>query len=101
MQALKALVIILGILILIAFGFLAYGVATKFGGSKPTVAVERNFAENRITLPAGARVVETTFGGGRIILRMVKPDGAEALVLIDAATGVRAGLVHLDRETPQ
>ena len=31
MQALKALVITLGILILIAFGFMVYGVATKFG----------------------------------------------------------------------
>ena len=101
MQALKALVIILGILILIAFGFLAYGVATKFGGSKPTVAAEGAFAENRVALSAGARVVETTFGGGRIILRVVEPDGAEALVLIDAATGVRVGLVHLDRETLQ
>ena len=99
MQALKALVIILGILIMIAFGFLAYGVATKFGSSKPTVAAEGAFAENRVALSAGARVVETTFGDGRIILRVVTPDGAEALVLIDAATGVRVGLVHLDRET--
>ncbi len=101
MQALKTLVIILGILILIAFGFLAYGVATKFGGSNPTVAAEGNFAENRVALSAGARVVETTFGGGRIILRVVEPDGTEALVLIDATTGVRVGLVHLDRETLQ
>ena len=101
MQALKALVIILGICILIAFGFLAYGVTTKFGGSKPTVAAEGNFAENRVALPAGARVVETTFGGGRIILRVVKADGTEALVLIDAATGARAGLVHLDRDKLQ
>ena len=101
MQALKALVIILGILILIAFGFLAYGVATKFGSSKPTVAAKGSFAENRVELSAGARVVETTFGDGRIILRVVKPDGAEVLVLIDAATGVRVGLLHLDRETLQ
>ncbi len=101
MQALKALVIILGIFILIAFGFLAYGVATKFGGSKPTVAAESSFAETRVALPADARVIETTFGGGRIILRVVKSDGTEALVLIDAATGVRVGLLHLDRETLQ
>ena len=101
MQALKALVIILGIFILTAFGFLAYGVATKFGGSKPTVAAKDNFAETRVALPAGTRVIETTFGGGRIILRVVKPDSTEALVLIDAATGVRVGLLHLDRETLQ
>ena len=101
MQTLKALVIILGILILIAFGFLAYGVATKFGGSKPRVAAQGSFSENWVALSAAARVVETTFGGGRIILRVVTPDGAEALVLIDAATGVRVGLVHLDRETLQ
>lgn len=98
MQALKALVITLGILILIAFGFLAYGVATKFGGSKGTVAVDGDFTESRVALPEGSRIVETSYGGGRVIVRVVKPDGSEALVLIDAATGVRAGLVHLDRE---
>ena len=47
MQTLKALVIILGILILIAFGFLAFGVATKFGSSKPTVAAKGNFSKGK------------------------------------------------------
>ena len=34
-------------------------------------------------------------GGGRIVLRIRQPDGASALIVIDAATGRRQGLVRL------
>lgn len=101
MQALKALVITLGILILVAFGFLVYGVATQVDPGPEDVQVSGAFGETRVTIPAGSRVLETQLGGGRIVVRVAKPDGGEALVLIDAATGVGAGLVHLDQGPPR
>jgi len=101
MQALKALVITLGILILIAFGFMVYGVATKFGKESEEVLVSGAFEETRVVIPVGARVLETSLGDGRIVVRVAKPDGGEALVLIDAESGKRAGLVHLDQGPPQ
>ena len=101
MQALKALVITLGILILIAFGFMVYGVATKFGKESEEVLVSGTFEEARVVIPVGARVLETSLGDGRIVVRVAKPDGGEALVLIDAESGKRAGLVHLDLGLPQ
>lgn len=101
MQALKALVIILGILIFVAFGFLAYGVATKFDTGGDAGPVSGAFGESRVAIPAGARILDVTLGSGRIVVRVAKPEGGEALVLIDAATGARAGLVHLEQGPPR
>ena len=94
MQPLKALVIFLGVLIFVAFGVLAYGVATKFktSGETPT---SRHFEATNVEIPAGARIVETQIGGNRIILRVETPDGGMALILIDAGTGERTGVIHL------
>ena len=73
MQALKALVITLGILILFAFGFMVYGVATKFGKEGEEVQVSGAFEETRVVIPAGARVLESRLGGGRIMVRGEQP----------------------------
>jgi hypothetical protein len=95
MQALKALVIVLGLLIFVAFGFLAYGVATKFDTGPGKVKVSGSFGESQVDMPAGAQVLETSLGDGRIVVRIAKPDGEQALILIDPASGGRAGIVHL------
>ena len=94
MQPLKALVIFLGVLIFVAFGVLAYGIATKFktSGETPT---SRHFEATNVEIPAGARIVETRIGGNRIILRVETSDGSMALILIDAGTGKRTGVIHL------
>ncbi|MEC8172711.1 MAG: hypothetical protein VX090_04955 [Pseudomonadota bacterium] len=94
MQPLKALVIFLGVLIFVAFGVLAYGVATKFktSGETPT---SRHFEATNVEILAGARIVETQIGGNRIILRVETPDGGMALILIDAGTGERTGVIYL------
>jgi hypothetical protein len=97
MQTLKALVITLGILILIAFGFMAYGVATKFGKEGEETLISGTFRETRVIIPAGARILETNLSGGRFVVRVAKPDGGEALVLIDVESGKGAGLIHLDQ----
>lgn len=101
MQALKALVITLGILILIAFGFMVYGVATKFGKEGEEAPISGAFGETRVVIPAGSKILSTNLGSGRIVLRVAKADGSQALVLIDAETGRRAGLVHLDQGPPR
>jgi hypothetical protein len=97
MQTLKALVITLGILILIAFGFMVYGVATKFGKEGEDVPISSAFRETRVVIPAGARILETNLGGGRIMVRVAKPDGGEALIIIDTESGKGASLIHLDQ----
>ena len=58
-------------------------------------AAPRTFGETRIELPPGAVVEETTAGDGRLIVRLGLPDGDSALLLIDADSGRRLGLVRL------
>lgn len=99
MQALKALVVTLGILIVIAFGFLAYGLLNKvdtLGGGKSKLAPSvGGFGETHVAIPKGARVVETRIGDGRLFLRLEKAGGGEAVLVIDPSTGRRIGVVHL------
>lgn len=47
-----------------------------------------------VAVPAG-ELLEVTVGGGQIVLRYRGPDGGERLVLVDQATGRRAGTVTL------
>ena len=101
MQALKAIVIILGVFILIAFGFLVYGVATKFDGGEAGMALDSSFGETNIAIPAGSQILDIALGFGRILVRVEKAKGGEALVIVDATTGKRIGLLHLDQGPPR
>ena len=97
MQALKALVISLGFLILLAFGVLAYGIATKFGHSGDNNAVSSGFGETKILIPAGGRVLEMRPERGRLILRVRHANASESLLVVDLNTGQQTGTIHLDQ----
>ena len=60
------------------------------GGSEP----DRVF-QSTITLPAGARVIETRVTEDRIVLRVAGSDGGETLVLLNAADGQEHGRITL------
>ncbi len=109
MKALKALVITMGVLIAAGLTVLVVMVIKGAGNDAPraplaaapapapttTTTPAPGFGETGVTLPRGAEIVETSTGGGRIVLRLRQPDGARALLIIDAATGRRLGLVRL------
>tara|TARA_Y100001934_G_scaffold151214_1_gene181301 strand:+ start:20317 stop:20622 length:306 start_codon:yes stop_codon:yes gene_type:complete len=95
MQPLKALVIFLGVLIFVAFGFLAYGIISKLKTDGNVPPHLDKFIETTVAAPKGARIIETRIEGNRILVRLEKTDGREALVLIDARTGKKLGLIHL------
>ena len=101
MHILKPLVITLGVLIFIALGFLVYGITTKFNGVGMYKAVESAFGETHVLIPAGSKVIETSYGGGNIILRLKKANGGEALLLISGVSGKSDGLVHLIQGPPK
>lgn len=105
MQALKALVIFMGVLIIIGMGLVAYGIAVKFGkvadgDDAPMAAITgKAWPEDvRVAIPPGARIAETVLGDGRIALRLVLADGGETVLLFDLATGVRLGAIELVTE---
>lgn len=105
MQALKALVIFMGVLIVIGMGILAYGISVKFGEQveqeattspgPPAMTPPSWDGDLAVAVPAGAQVAETLVAEGRMIVRLALPDGGQRYVVVDLATGRRLGAVDL------
>jgi hypothetical protein len=83
-RVLKAVVIGLAILIVIALGALVVGIVLKFNGhGAPSIAATPGL---RYRVPAGAKVVEMQTVPGRLILHVRTPAGDE-VDIIDTADG--------------
>jgi hypothetical protein len=89
-RGLKAVVILLGALIIIAFGLLVVGALTRFHAKS---APNASALENTIALPAGATIVSSEVQSDRLILR-VKAQGGESIYIIDTGTGHLVGRVQ-------
>ncbi|MEO0034347.1 MAG: hypothetical protein RLZZ501_370 [Pseudomonadota bacterium] len=103
MKALKALVIVLGLLIVAGVVLLIYGVSSRLGprpapaasaGSGTTTA----FGTVAVPLPGGAQVVQVLSAGERLVVRIATPDSTE-LVVLDPARGEIAGRFSLAAPT--
>ena len=99
MRALKALVIAMAVLIAAGLGVIVVALVERAGeplsDSPKAAAGAPAFGEVRVPVPAGARLVETTVAGDRLILRLRLADGAARIVVVDLATGRRLGTVRL------
>ena len=111
MQALKAVVIFMGVLIVIMMVVVAYGVVVKFGdvmdgedAAGPGLPVGAPVMEGawerdlRVAVPAGARVAETVLADGRMVVRMVLPDDSQRYLVFDLGTGEQLGAIDLEPE---
>lgn len=87
-RVLKAVVISLGVLIVIALGALVGAAIVKGTGGGPSSAS----APFAAALPADARIVGTAMGEGRILVQVSSPAGDEVLVF-DAASGRLLGRI--------
>ena len=115
MQALKAIVIFLGVLIVIGMGILAYGITQKFeewqakkdseaaptplvavapAGSAPVMA-EVWAGDLKVAVPAGARVAETVVADGQMIVRLSLADDSQRYLIFDLGTGKQIGAIEL------
>lgn len=95
LQALKVLVVIMGLMIFVGLGFLAYGIAAKFtGGETARVGPAEPMS---LTLPKGAEVRETTLDGERVLVRVALPDGSMRLLIFDIGAGRELGRIDLKR----
>lgn len=110
MQALKALVIFLGVLIVIGMGILAYGIMLKFGEWQAKKDVETTPAplavttpvvaevwtgDLKVAIPAGARVAETVVADGQLIVRLSLADDSQRYLIFDLGTGRQIGAIEL------
>jgi hypothetical protein len=79
-RGLKAVVIILGVLIVLGLGALITGLVLKFNGRGG------RGDNNMFALPPGATIVSNEVSGSRLILR-VKSDAGEEIDIVDTQDG--------------
>lgn len=91
MAALKVLVVVMGVLIVAGVATIIYGLATRLDLSRP------RFADGRLELPAGARIVDMAAAGEKLVLRVALPDARERLIVVDLARGQQVGTLELVR----
>ncbi len=124
MQALKALVVVLGVIIAAGIALLgvtvyqravdladeqaptssairasAGSVAGKTGGEE--AGTRRDFGTQALALPKGSRIVEMVAEGDRLILRLRLRDGGLQIVILDMTSGRRLGTVRLKEGEPE
>jgi hypothetical protein len=112
MQALKALVIIMGVLIVIGTAVVVvtiYNRVSRMGGQQsaadvpaatgaaPPVAdaAPASFGEARLPVPDGCRVVEMVPAGDRLLLRLGSIQRCNRILVIDLDTGSQLGSIDL------
>ena len=108
MQALKALVIVMGVLILAGMALVGYTIvkrATAPEASRRTVAAGSSaspaageaapYGPVEIALPAGARILRTETAGRRLIVELELAGGGERILAIELETGKLLGTIDL------
>ncbi len=109
MQSVKALVIVMGLLILTGLGLLVYGVAGQVSeiagpGTPPgppagtPPGTPGGFGAASVTLPAGCVLAEARLDEGRLVLRAEGPSGrpdCQQVILLDPASGAELGRITI------
>ena len=92
MQALKGLVIGMGILIVLGLALVAYGLVSRVSKNGGEGA---GFGEMSLGLPAGCSIAEARGHEGRLILRAEGPEdrGCQQIIIVDMASGKILGRV--------
>ncbi|MDA0653174.1 MAG: hypothetical protein O3C49_07850 [Proteobacteria bacterium] len=126
MRWLKTLVIGMGALIVIGLTVVIVKVAQQAGGPAQSVATgpappgppgppgppvigapapvsllaaAKMLGDISVAIPAGAAAEELVTDAGRLIVRLRLTDGRAALLLIDASTGKKLGMITLDNRS--
>jgi hypothetical protein len=91
MRALKALVIVMGVMLLVGFIALIVVIAeraSKKTADRPAIpATGQPLTAAPVELPRGARIENMAAGTDRVVVDLVLPDGEHRLLVIDLATG--------------
>jgi hypothetical protein len=101
MQALKALVIFMGVLIVAGMALLVYGLVTRTGGgdgrgAAPGAPAARPFGALELAVPAGCTIAGSELAGERLVVRLdgLAERGCQQLVIVDLAGGRELGRVR-------
>ena len=92
MRALKALVIVMGVLIVVGTGVVIVTVARRVSHVAHPAAAP---IAATLDLPAGCGVAEMTSVGDRLALRLAGDGDCRRIILVDPATGATTGHIAL------
>jgi hypothetical protein len=101
MQALKILVVVLGLFLIAGVVALGVGIAYRLNhrdlSPSPVTArtVPLSGATRLVTLPAGAKIITAQSDGDRVMVRLGLSDGTERLMLLDWKTGAILSTLNL------
>ena len=99
MQALKALVIFMGILIMAGMALLVYGLVTRTGGGEEAgegaAPPATPFGALDLAVPAGCTIAGAELSGERLVVRLdgLAERGCQQVVIVDLAGGQELGRV--------
>ncbi len=103
MKSIKALVIIMGLLILAGLGLLVYGVVGQVSelaapGAPSGPSAPGGFDAASVALPAGCVLAEARIDEGRLVLRVEGPPSypqCQLVILLDPASGAELGRITI------
>ncbi len=97
MQAIKAIVIGMGFLIVAGMAILVYGLTSGFETSKSADGAAA-FGTIRATLPSGATVQGTDLDGDTMLVRLGLPDGGVRIMVFRLSDGRQIGTINLQSQ---
>ena len=95
MAALKALVVVMGIMLVVGFVALIVVIAGRVSQKTAGLGAAQPYTAAPVEIPAGARVEAMSAGPDRLVLDLLLPDGNRELAVIDLGTGRRLGTIPL------
>src|SRR5882672_4452765 len=98
MKPLRALVIIMGVLIVAGIVVVIVTIANRLsggGGEATTTRAVPGFATVDLPVPAGCQVMETTTADDRLVLRLGSGERCNQILIVDIATGRLLGTLRL------
>ncbi len=97
--------VVMGIMIVVGLAVIGVTIAKRLSGAGDSsaeqlpaataVGAPQAVGDHDIALPRGARLIGTALDGNRLALRLELVDGRAAILLVDAGTGARLGLLTL------
>ena len=97
MKSIKAVVIVMGLLILAGLGLLVYGMVNQISKVAIPVVSDR-FDAASVALPAGCVLAEARIDEGRLVLRIEGPPShpeCQLVILLDPDSGAELGRITL------
>ncbi len=93
MQALKVLVIVMGVAIFAILAAIVVTVVQRVGGG--TATTSKGFGDVRLTVPEGCTLAQVEVAEGRLVLRLDGPPGRDCqqAVVLDSESGEVLGRI--------